>query len=106
MGFTPTKTPTRTAPSPESSTRSTAESEPPHGTGSICAPGSEPFPPSPAWYRLHLRPRQRAVSTIPQHANGTARICQCDPCKFSIRSEEHTSELQSLRHLVCRLLLA
>src|ERR1035438_9188455 len=24
---------------------------------------------------------------------------------FSIRSEEHTSELQSLRHLVCRLLL-
>src|SRR5262245_62475984 len=25
--------------------------------------------------------------------------------KFAIRSEEHTSELQSLRHLVCRLLL-
>src|ERR1039458_10793001 len=24
---------------------------------------------------------------------------------FSMRSEEHTSELQSLRHLVCRLLL-
>src|SRR5438045_9788019 len=24
---------------------------------------------------------------------------------FDIRSEEHTSELQSLRHLVCRLLL-
>src|SRR5205814_10553241 len=24
---------------------------------------------------------------------------------FAIRSEEHTSELQSLRHLVCRLLL-
>src|SRR5258705_9661707 len=24
---------------------------------------------------------------------------------FSFRSEEHTSELQSLRHLVCRLLL-
>src|SRR5262245_62346441 len=24
---------------------------------------------------------------------------------FSLRSEEHTSELQSLRHLVCRLLL-
>src|SRR5437899_10033401 len=24
---------------------------------------------------------------------------------FSVRSEEHTSELQSLRHLVCRLLL-
>src|SRR5258705_6040565 len=26
-------------------------------------------------------------------------------CAISIRSEEHTSELQSLRHLVCRLLL-
>src|SRR5262245_63597547 len=24
---------------------------------------------------------------------------------YSVRSEEHTSELQSLRHLVCRLLL-
>src|SRR5947199_7576228 len=27
------------------------------------------------------------------------------PSPGSIRSEEHTSELQSLRHLVCRLLL-
>src|ERR1039458_8403594 len=27
------------------------------------------------------------------------------PSKESARSEEHTSELQSLRHLVCRLLL-
>src|SRR6202023_2005880 len=26
-------------------------------------------------------------------------------CSFRDRSEEHTSELQSLRHLVCRLLL-
>src|ERR1039458_2104764 len=34
-------------------------------------------------------------------------ICCCAavmPCE-SFRSEEHTSELQSLRHLVCRLLL-
>src|SRR5437899_9478015 len=28
-----------------------------------------------------------------------------DPSVTSVRSEEHTSELQSLRHLVCRLLL-
>src|SRR5262245_62858822 len=27
------------------------------------------------------------------------------PCRAPPRSEEHTSELQSLRHLVCRLLL-
>src|SRR5947208_11596651 len=36
-------------------------------------------------------------------------ILQCGRCglfgEFSIRSEEHTSELQSPDHLVCRLLL-
>src|SRR5262245_65057617 len=32
-------------------------------------------------------------------ANSLALGCDC------LRSEEHTSELQSLRHLVCRLLL-
>src|SRR5262245_62315506 len=29
----------------------------------------------------------------------------CESYRMSGRSEEHTSELQSLRHLVCRLLL-
>src|SRR5437899_5989012 len=29
----------------------------------------------------------------------------CSRARRSMRSEEHTSELQSLRHLVCRLLL-
>src|SRR5262245_62573534 len=29
----------------------------------------------------------------------------CRPLELQTRSEEHTSELQSLRHLVCRLLL-
>src|SRR5258705_9046503 len=34
------------------------------------------------------------------------RSSQPEPAAFaSVRSEEHTSELQSLRHLVCRLLL-
>src|SRR3989442_6309983 len=28
------------------------------------------------------------------------------PCRKAVRSEEHTSELQSRPHLVCRLLLA
>src|SRR5262245_62799515 len=31
--------------------------------------------------------------------------CQFAGCQHFFRSEEHTSELQSLRHLVCRLLL-
>src|ERR1035438_10758852 len=39
--------------------------------------------------------RSRELRTHP-----APRACQC----FA-RSEEHTSELQSLRHLVCRLLL-
>src|SRR5262245_62801318 len=29
----------------------------------------------------------------------------CAKVRLAVRSEEHTSELQSLRHLVCRLLL-
>src|SRR5205814_8588236 len=35
------------------------------------------------------------------------RICESVPAEpaWTVRSEEHTSELQSLRHLVCRLLL-
>src|SRR5258705_1385810 len=32
-------------------------------------------------------------------------IAEVDICLSQQRSEEHTSELQSLRHLVCRLLL-
>src|SRR5258705_1836328 len=32
-------------------------------------------------------------------------LAQWQPTGLPVRSEEHTSELQSLRHLVCRLLL-
>src|SRR5438045_6667000 len=42
--------------------------------------------------------RQIAVSAA-------AALDAIDKGKSEIRSEEHTSELQSLRHLVCRLLL-
>src|ERR1039458_9730427 len=34
-----------------------------------------------------------------------ARLRRWPPKEYPHRSEEHTSELQSLRHLVCRLLL-
>src|SRR5439155_1933982 len=37
----------------------------------------------------------------PQDSRATSSICD----KNSVRSEEHTSELQSRGHLVCRLLL-
>src|SRR5438045_6720218 len=36
---------------------------------------------------------------------GMTRPTAGDARVFGLRSEEHTSELQSLRHLVCRLLL-
>src|SRR5689334_24666620 len=44
------------------------------------------------------------------HVDGTARICELvrfylEDIKVKGRSEEHTSELQSQFHLVCRLLL-
>src|SRR5205814_10115276 len=50
---------------------------------------------------------------LAQHADANARDLHCStPLMFAVvsddtrvRSEEHTSELQSLRHLVCRLLL-
>src|SRR5258705_5658690 len=40
-----------------------------------------------------------------RHDDTTARRRSRRPCCLVVRSEEHTSELQSLRHLVCRLLL-
>src|SRR5262245_62248920 len=43
---------------------------------------------------LLLKPSARALTTSPRL-----------PTPWRTRSEEHTSELQSLRHLVCRLLL-
>src|SRR5205814_9211219 len=54
------------------------------------------------------------VVLVPQHADqGAARVRWIelsqrvgeDSGAVGVRSEEHTSELQSLRHLVCRLLL-
>src|SRR5437899_10933855 len=50
-----------------------------------------------------------------RHGDGSSRVCRAGAkprnlrvrgrTQFVSRSEEHTSELQSLRHLVCRLLL-
>src|SRR5205814_9754909 len=42
-----------------------------------------------------------AVEAVPEEITGT----NGDVVSIMSRSEEHTSELQSLRHLVCRLLL-
>src|SRR5262245_65354452 len=51
--------------------------------------------------RRRRREREhRALAVLGVCAPGLIRVCDDD-----VRSEEHTSELQSLRHLVCRLLL-
>src|SRR5262245_66468892 len=50
-----------------------------------------PRSPPPPHRRWRLRPR--------------GRVCARCASSWAERSEEHTSELQSLRHLVCRLLL-
>src|SRR5437899_7389001 len=43
--------------------------------------------------------------SLPRVASSHAAAPASRPSMSSPRSEEHTSELQSLRHLVCRLLL-
>src|SRR5258707_2620205 len=61
-----------------------------------------PGPGAAGWYRLsHLpRPRSRGTALRPRchHSRGQRG-------RRAVRSEEHTSELQSRQYLVCRLLL-
>src|SRR2546423_11138813 len=42
---------------------------------------------------------------IPPNTGNVARLCDVARVRRYLRSEEHTSELQSLAYLVCRLLL-
>src|SRR2546423_4415116 len=65
--------------------------------------GTSPSPPSSA-------SPGRTASRTPPSAAGTGRTAPPPPSEafeklFGLRSEEHTSELQSLAYLVCRLLL-
>src|SRR5258705_1748105 len=53
--------------------------------------------PSPTWERFVVTGKARAR---------IRRFVRTQQRAQYLRSEEHTSELQSLRHLVCRLLLA
>src|SRR5690606_40049565 len=47
----------------------------------------------------------RASSVVRSSKGWRARISQLSPRRSTVRSEEHTSELQSRENLVCRLLL-
>src|SRR5258705_6074418 len=62
-------------------------------------PRSTLFPYTTLFRSLALLDRQRRVQRQLGHADHAVHG------GADLRSEEHTSELQSLRHLVCRLLL-
>src|SRR5438045_5581038 len=51
--------------------------------------------------QFSVRRRRNRARVLPEYR----RRPSFQVCRSSSRSEEHTSELQSLRHLVCRLLL-
>src|SRR2546429_3182113 len=50
-------------------------------------------------------PSHRFTTTLPQNGAATCRLAKPGFPGWTHRSEEHTSELQSRLHLVCRLLL-
>src|ERR1039458_10532697 len=54
------------------------------------------------WYRMS---RRRAPSDLRMPISCVRSVTTANMMFMMTRSEEHTSELQSLRHLVCRLLL-
>src|ERR1039458_8071151 len=51
------------------------------------------------------KPPMPAISSRATGGSSKVRFLDCSSYERTKRSEEHTSELQSLRHLVCRLLL-
>src|SRR5690348_18131461 len=56
--------------------------------------------------RFRGRPSRKADdSSVPFEWSSAFRQRPCDASRLARRSEEHTSELQSPVHLVCRLLL-
>src|SRR5258705_6705118 len=59
----------------------------------------------PAGVGGSVRDRDQRATGHGHHAAGEAVVRRHDRFPCRMRSEEHTSELQSLRHLVCRLLL-
>src|SRR2546425_296893 len=60
---------------------------------------------SPPRIRTWKPPFMRGVSAKTSSSGSTWSPSLCRPCANAKRSEEHTSELQSLAYLVCRLLL-
>src|SRR2546425_7403093 len=64
-------------------------------------PRSTLFPYTTLFRSIHIMVRATPVQDGGEDSANIGRLCQPE----SLRSEEHTSELQSLAYLVCRLLL-
>src|SRR5437899_9584029 len=97
----------RQDPCPVRGERSRRRSSPSRGSSapaSVAPPRCLPASPSP-------HRKAPSLDFLPVHASGLSHpfrqhpLSSYAPCPPAKRSEEHTSELQSLRHLVCRLLL-
>src|SRR5215475_15796468 len=60
-----------------------------------------------SWYSASKRDlkKQSSPSSISRVTNGETASIVAPACSNALRSEEHTSELQSRENLVCRLLL-
>src|ERR1035438_4992274 len=67
--------------------------------GAGCCPPSGPIAAGQYW------PRHPRCDHSPRWDSPSTSAPPIVPSPHRLRSEEHTSELQSLRHLVCRLLL-
>src|SRR5690349_23411809 len=63
------------------------------------------FRSKPAWVSGVLQGKRRTFGNIAGHVKNTEDLNRLAEWTASQRSEEHTSELQSRRDLVCRLLL-
>src|SRR5262245_64012006 len=91
-------------------TRDQAKADAPHKcAGTRCRPQSRRSPPEPLdGSGVISLSRSHHLTSVAIHA-GQQETNMAATDRFEIppemRSEEHTSELQSLRHLVCRLLL-
>src|SRR5205814_7338949 len=71
-----------------------------------CSPSTAIRPTAPSTWSSATTPAPRRARKTGSSADPSSRAATPEPRgKPTGRSEEHTSELQSLRHLVCRLLL-
>src|SRR5262245_65213376 len=71
----------------------------------ILKPGTPCRPARPASCGSTHRLASPSIWKIRRQPNARSTLTAFSARAISHRSEEHTSELQSLRHLVCRLLL-